>query len=176
MAAVADYLIDQKGATIVLVPHVLGPGEDRDDRVMAQRIWSLLKHGQGARVVMGEYGPEELKGLIGRFELFLGLRMHANIAALSMCVPTIALAYSRKTHGIMNMLNQEAWVLDYHALQVDALKSRIEELWAQRKSVRADLRDRINVIKQRARENVELVGQVLEERNHAHTHNTGRGL
>ena len=100
IATVADYLIEQKGVTVILVSHVLGPGEERDDRVMARSVYRKLENKTGARLLDGDYRPEELKGVIGRCQLFLGLRMHANIAALAMGVPTFAIAYSRKTHGI----------------------------------------------------------------------------
>ena len=162
MAALADYLIEQKGATVVLLSHVLGPGQERDDRGMARGISSLVKHRTGVRVVMGDYRPEELKGLIGRFHLFLSLRMHASIAALSLCVPTIAIAYSRKTHGIMKMLGQDHWVCDLAALTPDNLLVRLEALWAEREAVRAQLATRVEAVKTQARENAKLVRDVIE--------------
>ena len=38
--------------------------------------------------------------------------MHANIAATSMCVPTLAIAYSHKFYGIMKMLQLDEYVMD----------------------------------------------------------------
>ena len=65
-------------------------------------------------------------------EVILGLRMHANIAALAMGVPTFAIAYSRKTLGIMRMLGQERWVSDIDTLSSEALIANIEALWSER--------------------------------------------
>ncbi len=99
MAEVVRHLLRRYGVHVVLLSHVSGPGPERDDRVIAKRVASLVSGRDTARlhVLTGDYRPDELKGVIGRCELFLSLRMHANIASLSMEVPTFAVAYSRKT-------------------------------------------------------------------------------
>jgi colanic acid/amylovoran biosynthesis protein len=162
MADLADHLIQRLGVTVVLVSHVLGPGDDRDDRVMARSVLQKIQCKQRARLIAGDYRPEELKGLIGRCELFLGLRMHANIAALSMGVPTIAIAYSRKTLGIMKALGQERWVCDIGTLNLEELTARMGALWRQREKVRDDLLARMAAIKELALENAMLVKGLIE--------------
>ena len=162
IATVADYLIESKGATVVLLSHVLGLGEKRDDRIMAGRVYEKIKHKAKTRLLAGDYRPEELKGVIGRFQLFLGLRMHANIAALAMGVPTLAIAYSRKTLGIMRMFGQERWVCDITTLTLGELTTTMEALWSQREGVRRDLRARLAAVEQRARENAVLVKGVVD--------------
>ena len=162
IATVADYLIEQKGVTVVLVSHVLGPEEERDDRVMARSVYEKLENKTRTRLLAGDYRPEELKGVIGRCQLFLGLRMHANIAALAMGVPTFAIAYSRKTLGIMRMLGQQRWVSDINALSSEELIANVEALWNEREQVRRDLRVRMAEVAQRANENAILIQSVIE--------------
>ncbi len=162
MAAVVDYLIERMAVTVAMVSHVLGPGEERDDRLMATSIYRQVKNKARTRVLGGDYRPEELKGVIGRFQLFLGLRMHANIAALSMGVPTLAIAYSRKTPGIMRTVGQERWVCDIATVTLEELTKKIEALWRQRGKVCDDLQSRMVAIKQKATENAVLVRRLLE--------------
>ncbi len=164
LARVADHLIEKLGVTVVLLSHVLGPGAARDDRAVARRVYEKLAHKHGARLVLGDYRPEELKGVIGRLELFVGMRMHANIAALGMGVPTVAIAYSRKTRGIMQMLGQQRWVCEIDSLTSEALCEMLESLWGQRDHVRDELQDQRGAVEQRARENALLVRRLVESR------------
>ncbi|GAI33439.1 unnamed protein product, partial [marine sediment metagenome] len=107
MAQVVDYLVSRLDAKVILVPEVIGPTEASDDRVIGALVLDKVEHKDRALSITNEYGPEELRGLIGQCDLFIGARMHANIAAFSMHIPTIAIAYSYKFHGIMKMLGQE---------------------------------------------------------------------
>ena len=170
MANVANYLIEQKGATVVLLSHVMGPGVDRDDRIVAGRIFDQIRNQAKVRVVKGDYRPEELKGLIGRYDMCLGLRMHANIAALSMCVPTLAIAYSRKTYGIMDMVGQGDWVCDITHLSSKKLTEKIDRLWDQRETVRRELSRRMEEIQQKAKRNIQLAGSLVESDDIHHGH------
>ena len=105
--------------------------------------------------------------MIGRLDLFVGMRMHANIAALGMAVPTVAIAYSRKTHGIMRMLGQQRWVCDIDTLSSGALCDLLDSLWSQRDRVRDELRGRLGAVEQAARENALLVRRLVESRSQA---------
>ena len=161
MAQVADHTVEQLGAHVVLAAHVTGPGRDRDDRVIARAVHRKMHHRRQATVVEGDYRPEELKGLFGRFELFIGVRMHANISALSMGVPTVALGYSLKTRGIIRMAGQERWVCDITGLSLSDLTAKIDAIWGERASVRQDLNARMAEIKRSALENVDLTLQLV---------------
>jgi colanic acid/amylovoran biosynthesis protein len=164
MAALADDIIVRSGATVVLVAHVLGPGVARDDRLMARRVYNRIRHQGRAHQLTGDYRPEELKGVIGHCEVFLGLRMHANIAALGMGVPTLAIAYSSKTWGIMRMLGQERWACDLTGLTHGALWAQFEALWQQRQQVRRDLQAHLTEVNERARENARLIQDLIDTR------------
>ncbi|NIN03283.1 MAG: polysaccharide pyruvyl transferase, partial [Hydrotalea flava] len=72
----------------------------------------------------------ELKGIIGRCDLFIGARMHSNIASISMHVPTVALAWSHKYHGIMKMVEQEKYVCDIRTTTFNELVSKINDAWS----------------------------------------------
>jgi len=78
-----------------------------------------------------------------------------------MGVPTLAVAYSRKTLGIMKAVGQERWVCDVRTLTLRALTDRVEALWSQRQKVRNDLLARTATIRQQAMENAMLVKELL---------------
>jgi polysaccharide pyruvyl transferase WcaK-like protein len=162
MSKVTDYLVDTLNATIVFVPHVIGPGEGNDDRIVADDICKLIKNKDKIISIKEEYTPEELKGIIGQCDLFIGARMHATIASTSMLVPTVAIAYSDKTHGIIGkMLGYEAYVLDVRDLSYDRLISKIDDAWENREEIKKDLEMKMKVVKERASFNGKLVRDLL---------------
>ena len=160
-AAVVDDFIDATGAAAIFVAHVTGPGVERDDREMLQAVQARMQCRQRAHFLTGDYRPEELKGVIGRCAAFMGLRMHANIAALGMNVPTLAVAYSRKTAGIMKAAGQHRWVCDIREVDRDALSDTLGQLWRDRAAVREDLISRQAGIQALAAENFRLAEALL---------------
>ena len=92
MAQLVDFVAENRGAQVVLIPHVIAPSWWLpDDRFVCQEICRQARNKDSVGFIGHDHTPEELKGIIGQCALFIGSRMHANIAALSMCVPTIAL-------------------------------------------------------------------------------------
>jgi len=162
MAQVVDYLVDTLNATVVFVPHVTEPWGNSDDRVVADDICSLCKNKTKIRCIKKEYTAEEVKGIIGECDLFVGARMHALTASTSMHVPTVSIAYSRKTPEIMGkMLGQERYVLDIKELDYDTLTSTINDAWNHREEIRKDLAPKIEAMKERALWNAKLVKDLV---------------
>ena len=165
MAEITDYLIEKLNATVILIPHVMIP--NNDDRTTSKEIYEKLRNKHDVKLIMNEYTAEEMKGIIGRCDMFIGCRMHAIIASTSTCVPTIAMAYSHKTHGIIGeMLGQEEFVVDVRNLYFDSLLSeilsKIDILWLERDRVRENLRQKIKEIQKRASYNVELTVNLIK--------------
>lgn len=162
MAQVVDYLVNSLNAKVILVPEVIGPTKASDDRVIGALVLDKVEHKDRALSITNEYGPEELRGLIGQCALFIGARMHANIAALSMHVPTIAIAYSYKFHGIMKMLGQEDFICDFTSLSFDELTRKIDEAWKNRTKIKKDLERRMAVVRDEALLSARLTEDLLE--------------
>jgi colanic acid/amylovoran biosynthesis protein len=163
MAEVADHVIEKMGATVVFFSHVTGPTEGKDDRVMARQVWQRVKEKSKAKVIAGDYTPGEVKGIIGKCHLFIGVRMHSNISSASMYVPTIAISYSRKTPGIMKTIGQEKWVCHIDRLTFEELVSKIDEAWSSKEHIKAELVAHTKAVRQLAFRNAELVKELLED-------------
>lgn len=163
MSKVINYLVETLNATIVFVPHVIGLGEDNDDRTVADDICKSIKNKDKIISIKEEYTPEELKGIIGQCDLFIGARMHATIASTSMHVPTVAIAYSDKTQGIIGkMLEQERYVLDIKDLSYDKLILKIYNAWMNRDEIKKNLEIKIPEIKEKAMLNGKLIKEVVD--------------
>ena len=143
MAAVIDVLVEQEGANVVLVPHVTGPSAAKDDRLIGREICRGVARPGAVRCLAGDYRPEELKAVIAQCHAFVGARMHANMAALASGLPTVALAYSHKTHGIMAACGQSDFVMPIERLNQEALLQLIRSALARGEIIKAELADRV---------------------------------
>lgn len=164
MAEFIDYIHSKTSAVVLLVPHVVNPdglSEDKDDVYTSKKVVSRVdKHGR-CLVVQGDYGPEVLKAIIGLADVFVGCRMHSNIAALSMCIPTLAISYSHKYKGIMNMLGQGEYELSLDGLEFELLKSKFDALWENKEEIKTTLKARLADAEALAENNGRLVKQLL---------------
>lgn len=163
MARVAEHLIDTFGAMVVFIPHVAGQWRN-DDRAVADDISNLVENKQTVVSIKNEYTAEETKAIIGQCDLFIGARMHATIASTSMGVPTMAIAYSHKYHGIIGeMLGYERYVLDVREnFNSDDLIRAVDDIWNNREEIRKELESKMEDIKQRALLNAKLVKELID--------------
>jgi polysaccharide pyruvyl transferase WcaK-like protein len=164
IAELLDRLIMRYQATIVFIPHCIDPLQNKDDRLVSKRIYNAMKNKNKAQVMVKEYSPEELKGLMGQLDLLISSRVHASIGSLSMNVPTCTIAYSsdRRAHGLVGkMLKQEKWIYNIENLNVDAFFKLITELMLESGKIRKDLPSIVNSAKQKALLNGRLLRALL---------------
>ena len=157
-----NHVINLINANILLIPHVYGPSDSDDDRKMIDLLYGAIRDKSKVMRIEGEYTPQELKGIIGLCDIFIGARMHSTIASTSMMVPTIGIAYSHKLYGILGkMLGQEKYVLDIKNLESNLLTEKIIDIWENREIIIDDLHRTIPEIKDRARLNSILVSEFI---------------
>ena len=164
MAEVCDQLINKYKAKIVFVPHVSYPNDPANDDCVAGRVVrSLMVNKQDAFLNEGDYSCKELKAVIGRCALFIGARTHATIAAASMLVPTIAIAYSIKAFGIMeDILDKEKCVCNLTSLSCKDLLSKAEYLIENSEKVVEEMKKRLEKIREQSMLNGELAKEIIK--------------
>lgn len=164
MAKIVDSLVEKSGATVVLVPHDYNPRGD--DRILLGEVLQRVKQRNKVRLLAGDYSASELKAVIGQCDLFIGGKMHANIAAISMCVPTVAIQYSHKFYGIMRQLGYEKYICD--RLFAEEVESKVDEVWSRREIIRTELKTNMGIIKEQALYNAKLVKDLLNSEKASH--------
>lgn len=134
------------GWSVVLIPHVipLDGVAANNDEVYLRRICDVVRSDvPNVSVVPGHLSAPQLKYVIGRCRFFIGARTHATIAALSMGVPTVSIAYSVKAQGInLDLFGHADYVLEAGALGVDSLMRCVSLLVEREAEIRACLRER----------------------------------
>lgn len=161
MVNVIDYVIKEFNVKVLLIPHVTGPGQENDDRIIATDLVKKLNNNENVINLIENFTPNELKGIIGNCVLFMGSRMHANIAGISMAVPTLAIGYSHKTMGIMNMANQKEFILNFQDLNFDIIIKKLNNMWINKDTIKMNLAKNLEPIQKEAFENVVLTKELL---------------
>jgi colanic acid/amylovoran biosynthesis protein len=164
MAELVNYLNTNFKGHILLIPHQFIPSffqQEKqyynDDRVAIREIMQVI--GNKARVapLLGEYSCRELKGIIGRCEIFIGGRMHSVIGALSMGVPSVLMQYSHKAIGVMDLLGLKEFVWSIDSLS-EELFEKIHNLWQNR----SKLRQQIDTEMVKVKKDALRAGEILE--------------
>lgn len=158
---VLDHLIDRFNATVIFIPHCIGPTKELDDRIVANDICQLVKNKHSVKVITKEYTPEELKGLIGQFDLFIGERLHSVVGAVSMCVPSIAILYPSPRNEITAGVLDEKYMCNIETLDFDLLIAKIVDTLSEKEEIKKDLIDKVDAVKKRALLNGVLLKNLL---------------
>jgi colanic acid/amylovoran biosynthesis protein len=166
MVNLIDYLIRKYGAQILLIPHVL---QEPDDRIISRNIEERVKEKRSIKILSGEYAADELKGVIGVCDLFIGCRMHPTIGATSLSVPTVAVVYGQKWNGIIgDMMGQSDYMVEIGKYNPDKflneLQAKVDSAWVNREKIKNELTIRAEIAKKRAVLNSSLIQSVIQKR------------
>lgn len=139
---------EQTAAQIILFTQVSGATHAADDSAPARRVAASLADFDPPPLLIDQpAAPALLKAAYGWMDLFIGTRMHSNLFALTQGVPVLAIAYRYKTQGLMQSAGLADWLLTIDAVAAPdgaaRLAALLSELWAQRRSVRAQIETRL---------------------------------
>ena len=153
-----NYFYEKEKIAFVFVPQVIVKnGNDTD---IAKKIKACLKHNEALLIIEEDLLPVEIKSLISNFDIFVGTRMHSNIFATSMKVPTVAIAYEKKTNGIMQMLNLEDYIIEIDNITSKELITKIELAISKKKEIKENLEIRIEEIRKEIIRKLQLIKQL----------------
>lgn len=161
ISRVSDYLIKYLNAEIIFIPMDI-KDTSTDDRVLALEIIHMMDCQKDVKLIRGEYTPEELKGVIGEMDLFIGTRFHSIIFATAMQVPVVSIMYEHKAMGIMKMLNLERYVCDINELDQNELILKINEAWSNKDEIRTLLKANLSILKELDLINANFVNQLID--------------
>lgn len=104
-----DRLLAEGRYEIHLIPHVIArdPGAADDDLAVCQDLAAAYP---ACHLAPTFTNPVDAKSYISTMDIMIGSRMHATIAAFSVGIPTIPVAYSRKFQGMFGSLGYPAVV------------------------------------------------------------------
>lgn len=122
-----EYEIEYNNSAFVFIPQVIVNYASDED--VAQEIKNLLaeKYKEKFLIINDDLSPIDIKSLIANCDYFIGTRMHSNIFATSMQIPTIAIAYEKKTNGIMHTVNLDDYIIEMDKITSELLLKKVKK-------------------------------------------------
>jgi colanic acid/amylovoran biosynthesis protein len=140
MIKLADYFVEKFCCTVLLIPQSIGQYARHDDRRAMRNIWKGVKNTKDVVMIAGEYTPQEIRAIIGQCQLIVSGKMHSAIAAVSMYIPVVVLAYSYKTPGIFGAkLDLNNAIIDVRSIFstdfLSILFEKVNQTWNNREEI-----------------------------------------
>ncbi len=163
---VVSYLIDKLCCDIVLFSHTNGfhlPPRfqliNGRDFMILERFYEILinqnsKYKEHIILVNEPLLPCDLKQMIGQMDMLVTGRVHASVAATSLCVPTVFVEYDRrviysdKMYGFSEQLGLEEYVTEPG--NTEAFMETIQKCFEQQKFIRKHLEITIPEVQNKA--------------------------
>ena len=165
LATTIDEFIEKYNASAILVTHVLRP--DSNDLKMSELVYSNLKHKEKVQLQRDCYDAGEVKSFISSCDIFVASRMHAAIAAISSCVPTIVLGHAHKFRGVLHDLINENCAIDVRGSDFEELKTKLETtldfVWKNHMNIVNNFCEKLPFEKENATINAKLIAELINK-------------
>jgi colanic acid/amylovoran biosynthesis protein len=165
---VLDLILNKLDAQVLIIPHAQDP--TRDDRTISSKLHQFFNYDSRIHLAGGDHTASEFKGLISHADFVIAERMHAAIAGLSSCIPTLVVGYSIKAEGIMVDLLGDTSAHDGMLISIQnfldfSLASKtLERAWARKDEVKECLKKTIPLYQQEAEKNFDLITELLSKK------------
>ena len=159
-----EKVLSEDDGEVWFVPHVHAPLDHYESDLKAsidlkecidQKLRSRV------RVLDAKYNQREVKSIISKMAWFCGTRMHATIASLSSCVPTVNIAYSGKALGVFETANSESSVFDARYVNDEDMLTLLYEHWSSRLKISKELSEKIERVKFLAQAQIEEISAAI---------------
>ncbi|MCK4521241.1 MAG: polysaccharide pyruvyl transferase family protein [Nanoarchaeota archaeon] len=162
LVKLTDYLNSNLDVNILFIPHYVSV-KGKDDVFVAKEVYKKCKNKDKIRIIEKNYGPEELKAIIGLCKVFIGSRYHSIVASTSMKVPTIVLGWSHKYVEVMQLFNLEEYVFNYQKVDFNKFKLKFEQLWLNKKKIEKNLKEKIPKIEKLCLKNTKILSRFINK-------------
>lgn len=161
-AELVEFLVEQLDLRVFLMSHQNGFVKDPDLKLIHGRDYPYAKRLTDLVVRRGKVGndavrcterpltPKQTKAVIGTFDMFISGRIHAFVAAVSQCVPTVIITrgFGGRSHrniGFARSVGLEEYISDPASAKDMIDKSR--RCWERRIEIRRTLEETIPTAK-----------------------------
>jgi polysaccharide pyruvyl transferase WcaK-like protein len=107
-------------------------------------------------------GHQDIKAVLGRASLTVGMRVHSIILSASMRVPVVGLAYQPKVRFFLSSNGLEDYCIQFDEFSADKLEAIISRAWQERDQIRGHLERRLPELEAAARTPADLAQRLLE--------------
>ncbi len=174
LVVVIKYLLEKLKINVLLIPHVFRTDKSGKlihgpDTKIIEQLYRILdndrsRYGDRLKILKGIYESSEIKGIIGRCNLFISGRIHAGVAALSQNIPTILLAYAYKHYGFARLVGQERYVSNNFGGKINAqdVISKIEDVWNNKEKISLEIKNKMPRVRQLVLLNATITKEIID--------------
>lgn len=164
IAALADFLVEQYGATVHFLPFRTGKSgyHPTDDDYVS--ILNLLRYSRYSAQFVVHQSFESLQALnrlISTFDLMIGMRLHSLILSAGSGVPIIAAEYDPKVRGFMEEIGQSELSIPLDHFEKARLVPLIENILDDPLKARKQIESGVSHYRQRMTEVQQHLAQIL---------------
>jgi colanic acid/amylovoran biosynthesis protein len=164
LAATIDHAVEMLNARVVFICHEHYEGR-KDDQWLAHEAIRHSTHGPSVQVISGNHSAVDLKRAIGNADLLIASRFHSLVAANSLAVPSIALAWAHKYHELFAEAGIPELVFDGDDLVVSEFIPHLDHAWNRRDEIAQTLRERQESLRASARQAFDAVAEMIHADN-----------
>ncbi|WP_312072902.1 colanic acid biosynthesis pyruvyl transferase WcaK [Atlantibacter sp.] len=162
-AGVVNRLIDEGYQVLALSTCTGIDSYNKDDRMIALKLRSLVKDTTRYHVVMDELNDLEMGKILGACDLTVGTRLHSAIISMNFGTPAIAINYEHKSAGIMQQLGMPQMAVDIRQLLDGTLESLVADTLGQLPAINVQLEKAVAAERSRGFEMVQSVLARIKE-------------
>ena len=133
----------------------------RGDLPLLREIRSRLDTPEDVEIVDLPMDPRELLRFFGQMDFVVATKTHSVVYGLRQCIPTLAIAYDRKTEDFMHDFNQSDFSVNLSTFDPDDAFTRFGRLVENTQSIREELIDRLSEIQRQSLENINIIKNIL---------------
>jgi len=160
IAQAADYVAKKFGAKPIFIPM-----QYPNDLIITKSIVSKMEC--KGYILQNKYDVSQVLGITSRLDMLIGMRLHALIFAVSLCVPVVGLVYQPKVAWLLDYIDQAcASAGDVKSLDLDNFKKVIDYTWENRASIKQHFEVVTANLKDKSIENAQIAVSILESDKH----------
>ena len=156
IASVLDKVIEDLNVNVIFF------ATQHMDIPIISRVINLIRNKERVNLITNKrYSSQEIMGLLGEIELFIGMRLHSLILASAMHTPILGLVYQDKVRNYLRELNLEEQRLEFSNFNVENLFNITKKSWYEREKIKKHLSKQIEELKKKARVTPKMVIDLL---------------
>lgn len=151
MSEFCDKVTENLGVKIVFIV-TTSSYDERITRKLRDKM-----HDKQASAIMSnkEYSHQEIMGVLGLLELFVGMRLHSIVLAVAMYTPVVGLVYAPKVRDFMRRIGQEDKIIEFEDFDANILYQTVNKTWDKRYEIRNELKVNISKLRDLVEESTE---------------------
>lgn len=164
-AELITFIVKELDAHVTLIPHVVSNFDVNDDDL---RYLKLVKSQINAEVIDQVDLIEDDVGFIGTNQILsscdvvIAARMHCAINALSIGVPTIFLAYSRKAYGMAEYIyGDDKWVIPLQKKSDNEVLEKLHSILIEKNNINIFLNEKMKTTRLATYQPITKVDQII---------------